>query len=134
MVKMIKFIIDSHYKYLKKNPFPIYVSDRGRQLCFTPYLKLKIYVKKLCIRLGFKSSNFYIKKSNTFTYLFYLCCIFDSVFFLQRIFFFLLQNTINTFYNLFYDYWDLITKFWPGSRKWNTPFLYIISIQGPKKS
>ena len=23
------------------------------------------------------------------------------------------------FYNLYVDYWDLITKFWPGSRKWN---------------
>ena len=23
----------------------------------------------------------------------------------------------NIFYNLNYDYWDLITKFWPGSTK-----------------
>ena len=26
---------------------------------------------------------------------------------------FLYQNAINTFYNLYYDYWDLITNFWP---------------------
>ena len=26
------------------------------------------------------------------------------------------------FFNLHYDYWDLIPKFWPGSTKWNTPF------------
>ena len=24
-----------------------------------------------------------------------------------------------------YDYWDLITKFWPGSTKWNIPFILI---------
>ena len=23
------------------------------------------------------------------------------------------------FYNLYYDYWDQITQFWPGSTKWN---------------
>ena len=33
-----------------------------------------------------------------------------------------LQNAINTFYNLYYHFWDLITKFWPGSTNWNTPF------------
>ena len=29
---------------------------------------------------------------------------------LHRILIFLLQNAINTFYNLYNDYWDLITK------------------------
>ena len=43
-------------------------------------------------------------------------------FFLHRNLNFLLQNAINTFYNLYYDYKDLITKSWPGSTKWNTPF------------
>ena len=43
-------------------------------------------------------------------------------FFHTEIFIFLLQNAINMFYNLYYEYWDLITKFWPGSTKWNTPF------------
>ena len=33
-----------------------------------------------------------------------------------------LQNTIDTFHNLYYDYWDPITKFWLGSLKWDTPF------------
>ena len=42
-----------------------------------------------------------------------------KVFFLHRNF--LLQNAINTFYNLYYDLWDLINKFLPGSSKWNTP-------------
>ena len=43
---------------------------------------------------------------------------------LHRNFNFLLLNAINsnTFYNLHYDYYDLITKFCPGSAKWNTPF------------
>ena len=35
---------------------------------------------------------------------------------------FLMQNAINTFDNLYYDYWNLITKFWPGSSIRNTPF------------
>ena len=26
-------------------------------------------------------------------------------------------------YNLYYDYWNLITKLSPGSSKWNTPFV-----------
>ena len=43
-------------------------------------------------------------------------------FFYIDIWIFILQNAINTFFNLYYDYWDLITKFWPGSSKWNTPF------------
>ena len=43
-------------------------------------------------------------------------------FFFQRIFCFLLQNAINSYYNLYYDYWDLITKIWHGSTKWNPPF------------
>ena len=32
---------------------------------------------------------------------------------------FFLWNAINTFYNLHYDYWDLMTKFWSGSLWWN---------------
>ena len=28
----------------------------------------------------------------------------------------------SAFYNLYLDHLDLITKFWPGSTKWNTPF------------
>ena len=42
---------------------------------------------------------------------------------------FILQNAINIFYNLYYDYWDLITKFWPNSAKLNTPFIsnYLIN-------
>ena len=39
-----------------------------------------------------------------------------------EIWIFILQNAINTFNNLYYDYWELITKFCPGSTKWNTPF------------
>ena len=35
--------------------------------------------------------------------------------FCLHLFFFLLQNAINTIYNLCSDYWDLITKFWLGS-------------------
>ena len=31
-------------------------------------------------------------------------------------------HAINTFYNSYYHYWDLITKFWPDSTKKNTPF------------
>ena len=33
------------------------------------------------------------------------------------------SNAINTLYNLYYDYWNLITKFWTltGSMKWDTP-------------
>ena len=40
----------------------------------------------------------------------------------------LLQNAINTFYNLYYDYWewDLFTNFWPGFKKCNTTFDYKI--------
>jgi len=50
------------------------------------------------------------------------------VFFNIEIIIFLLQNAINTFYNkIYYDYWDLITNFWPGSTKWNTPFIKTIS-------
>ena len=26
------------------------------------------------------------------------------------------------FYKSYHDYWDLITKFWPGSTKWKIPF------------
>ena len=33
-----------------------------------------------------------------------------------------MQNDIGTFYNLYFDNWDLITKFWPGSTKWNKSF------------
>ena len=38
------------------------------------------------------------------------------------------QNATNTFHNLYHEYWDLITKFWAGSSKWNTPFscLYLV--------
>ena len=43
-------------------------------------------------------------------------------FFHKEILIFLLQNALNTIYNSYYDYWDLITKFWPGSTKCNTPF------------
>ena len=39
-----------------------------------------------------------------------------------EIFIFIVQNAIYTFYNLYCDNRDLITKFWPGSTKWNTPF------------
>ena len=31
------------------------------------------------------------------------------------------KNTIITY--IYYDYWNLITKFWPGSTKWNTLFI-----------
>ena len=31
---------------------------------------------------------------------------------------FLLKNALNTFYNIYYDYWDLISKFWPASSNW----------------
>ena len=48
-----------------------------------------------------------------------ISCIFDLF---HRIFCFLLQNAINSYFNLYYDYWDLITKIWPGSTKWNPPF------------
>ena len=34
---------------------------------------------------------------------------------------FLSQSAIDNLYNLYYDYWDLITKFWPRSLKCNTP-------------
>ena len=33
-------------------------------------------------------------------------------FFYIEILIFLLPNIINTFNNLYYDYWDLMTKFW----------------------
>ena len=45
--------------------------------------------------------------------------MFFKVFFLKENIF---DNAINIFYNFYYDYWDLITKLWPGSTKWNTPF------------
>ena len=44
-------------------------------------------------------------------------------FFYIKIFFFFLQNVINIFFILYYDYWDLITKIWPGSLKLNTSFV-----------
>ena len=57
----------------------------------------------------------HVEKSNTFKK--YMGKIVDI--FQHRIFCFFLQNgTINTIY---YDYWDLITEFWLGSTKWNTP-------------
>ena len=33
--------------------------------------------------------------------------------------------------NMINDYWDLITKFWSGSTKWNTPFnkINILSVE-----
>ena len=40
---------------------------------------------------------------------------------LYRILTFLLRNAIIAFYNLYYDNWDLITKFWSGYTKWNFP-------------
>ena len=33
-----------------------------------------------------------------------------------------MQDAINIFKNLYYDYWDIITKFRSGSMKWNTLF------------
>ena len=45
------------------------------------------------------------------------------IFFYIEILIFLLQNAINTFYRLYYDYWDLITKIWPGSLRWNNSFV-----------
>ena len=33
-----------------------------------------------------------------------------------------MQNSIDTFNNLYYEYWDLLTKFLSGSFKWNQPF------------
>ena len=33
------------------------------------------------------------------------------------------EFAINVFDNLYYNHCDLITKFWPGSTKWNTPFI-----------
>ena len=44
----------------------------------------------------------------------------------MEILIFLLQNTDYIFYNLYYDYWDLIIRFWPRSKKWNSPFMYEI--------
>ena len=41
----------------------------------------------------------------------------------HSIWIFLLLNAINTFYSLYYDYCKLITKFWAGSTKWNTPLI-----------
>ena len=35
-----------------------------------------------------------------------------------------LQIDFDAFYNLFYDYWNIITKFWPCSSKWKTPFYF----------
>jgi hypothetical protein len=35
----------------------------------------------------------------------------------------LLQNDFDIFYKIHYHYWDLTSKFWPGSSKWNTPFV-----------
>ena len=43
---------------------------------------------------------------------------------------FSLANAINTLSSLYYDYWDLITKFWQGSTKWNTPFGLILGVGG----
>ena len=69
-----------------------------------------------------------LKNFNTFTFVF--CCIFQGVFFLYM-YNFVLKNTHNTsyIYNLYYDYWDLIIKFGPGSTKWNTPFEKKIQIK-----
>ena len=42
-------------------------------------------------------------------------------FFYIEIIFFSCKMLIVPFYNLYYNYWDQITKFRPGSTKWNTP-------------
>ena len=61
-----------------------------------------------------KNSNFYLK-INTFNLGFFKV-------------FLILQNALNTFYNIYYDYWDLINKFWPGTH----PLHIIFSIHLPK--
>ena len=63
-----------------------------------------------------KNLTFYVKKNTSniptlkkvYSYTYYI---------------FLLHKAINTFYNLYYDYRDIITMFRPGSYKWNTPFI-----------
>ena len=54
--------------------------------------------------------NKHIEKSKTFKKY-----IGKSVVFYVEILYFRFQNAINTPYNLYYDYWDLITKFRPGN-------------------
>ena len=49
---------------------------------------------------------FYVRKK-------YICKGF--LIFYIKVLNFLLQNAINTLYNLYCDYWDLITNFWPGA-------------------
>ena len=44
----------------------------------------------------------------------------ESLDFLHRSWNFLYKMLLIPFFNLYYDYWDLITKFWSGSTKWNT--------------
>ena len=46
----------------------------------------------------------------------------DVDFIYIEIIIFLLQNAINSFYSLYDDYWSLITKYWPGSSRWNASF------------
>ena len=65
----------------------------------------------------------HLKKSNTYKKYNKNTKVKVSNHFYIELWIFLLQNSINyTFYNLYYDYWDLITKFCLGSTKWNTPF------------
>ena len=47
------------------------------------------------------------------------------IFFLIEILILLLQNATNISHNLYYDYWEHITKFYPGSLKMNTPFQFL---------
>ena len=61
--------------------------------------------------MGFRKFNVHVRKNHLEKYVGKS----NDLFYIEI--FFLLQNDINTLYNLYCDYWDLITEFWPGSSK-----------------
>ena len=69
------------------------------------FLLLTVFKSVVNEKKYFLSKKNRLNKSNTEV----------KVFFYMEILIFLLQDSIDTFYNLCYDYWNLITKFKPCS-------------------
>ena len=103
-------------KWIKETFFFIYLKwvfhfvEPGQSLVLGPNNHSISYIRAFCQRI---KRIFFVRKlhlenttlnKNTKVVTFYI-----------EIFFFLLQNAFNTYYNFYYNYWGLNTKFWPGS-------------------
>ena len=91
------WLIDFGFNFEEPGHFSMLEQGSGFNLLRTSFY---VYLK----RFALEKIIFYVRKKNYIEILISL-----------------LQNAINTFYNLYYDYLDLITKFWPGTSNYTHP-------------